>query len=79
MAGLSQVRVKRKGQVTMPVEFRSRLGLEEGAILEVEERENMIVLKPAARLEGGKMVGEDDYQKIINELDRTRKDWRKRA
>ncbi len=42
------VRVKRKYQVTIPVEIRKRLGLAEGDYLEITEKENQIVLRPKA-------------------------------
>jgi AbrB family looped-hinge helix DNA binding protein len=71
----SQVRVKRKGQVTIPLEFRSKLGIEEGALLEIKE-EGAIVLKPTPRLETGKVVGEEEYKQIISELDQLRRKWR---
>ena len=73
---MSHVRVKRKGQVTIPQELRSRLGIEEGAMLEVEEEGGAIVLKPTPRLSGGKVIGEDEYSQIIGELDEMRRDWR---
>ncbi len=72
----SQVRVKRKGQVTIPVELRSKLGIEEGALLEIEEEEGAIVLRPTPRLEAGKVVGEEKHKQIIQELDHLRRDWR---
>jgi AbrB family looped-hinge helix DNA binding protein len=73
---LSRVRVKRKGQVTIPVELRSKLGIEEGAILEITAQDDTIVLKPAPRLEAGEVVGEEEYKKIIKELDESRRHWR---
>jgi AbrB family looped-hinge helix DNA binding protein len=72
----SQVRVKRKGQVTIPLALRSKLGIEEGALLEIKEEEGMIVLKPTPRLEAGKVVGEEEYNQIIRELDQLRRKWR---
>ncbi len=72
----SQVRVKRKGQVTIPLELRSKLGIEEGAILEVKEEEGTIVLRPAPRLKGGRVVGEREHSQVIRELDQIRKEWR---
>jgi AbrB family looped-hinge helix DNA binding protein len=72
----SQVRVKRKGQVTIPLEFRSKLGIEEGAILEIKEERGIIMLKPTPRLEPGKPVGEEEYNRIIGELDELRRKWR---
>lgn len=73
---MSQVRVKRKGQVTIPLELRSRLGIEEGALLEVEEEKGTVVLRPAPRLRSGKVVGEKEYREVIEELDRLRRNWR---
>ncbi|TLX95314.1 MAG: AbrB/MazE/SpoVT family DNA-binding domain-containing protein [Thaumarchaeota archaeon] len=72
----SQVRVKRKGQVTIPSVIRARLGIEEGSLLEVEEQRGAIVLKPAPPLKGGKVVGEETHKQVIRELDRLRRDWR---
>lgn len=76
MNKLSQVRVKRKGQVTIPLKLRSKLGIEEGALLEIKDEDGVIVLKPAARLEAGKAVGEEEYKQIIDELDQRRRQWR---
>lgn len=73
---MSRVRVKRKGQVTIPVELRSKLGIEEGAILEITAQDDTIVLKPAPRLEAGEVVGEEEHKRIIAELDKLRRNWR---
>ena len=72
----SLVRVKRKGQVTIPSEMRSKLGIEEGAILEIKEEEGTITLKPTPRLKAGKAIGEEEYKEIIRELDEGRRNWR---
>jgi AbrB family looped-hinge helix DNA binding protein len=72
---LSHVRVKRKGQVTIPLQLRSKLGIEEGAVLEIKEEEGVITLKPTPRLKAGKAVGEEEYKKIIRELDEDRSNW----
>jgi AbrB family looped-hinge helix DNA binding protein len=76
MSKSSQVRVKHKGQVTIPSDLRERLGIQEGALLEVEERGGAIVLRPAPPLTAGKVVGEDAHRNVIRELDRLRRDWR---
>jgi AbrB family looped-hinge helix DNA binding protein len=73
---LSRVRVKHKGQVTIPQELRKELGIEEGAILEITTEDGALVLKPAPRLEAGEPVGEEEYKKIIAELDKGRRNWR---
>ncbi len=76
MSKSPQVRVKRKGQVTIPSELRVRLGIEEGTLLEVQEQRGVIVLKLAPPLKGGKVVGEETHEQIIRELDQLRRDWR---
>jgi AbrB family looped-hinge helix DNA binding protein len=76
MAKSSHIRVKRKGQVTIPLDLRSKLGIAEGALLEIKENEGAIVMKPVSRLEAGKVVGEDEYEQIIHELDQLRRKWR---
>jgi AbrB family looped-hinge helix DNA binding protein len=72
---LSSIRVKRKGQVTIPQELRSKLGIEEGSFLEVEEQKGAIIMRPAPKLKGGKVVGEKQYKKLIKELDHLRRSW----
>jgi AbrB family looped-hinge helix DNA binding protein len=54
MRNWAQVRVKRKGQVTIPSELRLKLGIDEGALLEVEEQKGAIVLRPETALRVGK-------------------------
>lgn len=73
---MSKVRVKRKGQVTLPLELRSKLGIEEGAILEIEAKDGEIVLKPLLPLEAGQSVGEEEHRRIIEELENLRRRWR---
>jgi hypothetical protein len=45
-------------------------------VLEVEERDSAIPLKPASSLEAGKVVGQDEYKRILRELETLRKNWR---
>jgi AbrB family looped-hinge helix DNA binding protein len=74
---LSQVKVKRKGQVTIPVELRRKFNIREGSLLEVEEREKGILFKTLPPIKAGDVVGEKTYTKIIHELDEfRRKKWR---
>jgi AbrB family looped-hinge helix DNA binding protein len=73
---LSRVRVKRKGQVTIPKEIRNKFGIEEGTILEIRIEDNKIVLKPLPPLEPGNPVGEEEFKKILNELEERRRNWR---
>jgi len=73
---LSNVKVKHKGQVTIPVDLRERFKIHEGSVLEVEEREDGILLRPTSPLEAGEVVGEDLYKQILRELETLRKNWR---
>jgi len=73
---LSRVRVKHKGQVTIPSELRTKLGIEEGAILEITTENDKIILKPLPPLEPGKPVGEEEFKKILAELEDRRSNWR---
>lgn len=52
------------------------MGIEEGAILEITKEDNKIVLKPLPPIEPGEPVGEEEYKKIIAELDEGRRNWR---
>ncbi len=73
---MSNVKVKRKGQVTIPLELRERFKIQEGSLLEIQEHAEGILLKPTAPLQGGEVVGEEAYRKILQELAALRKKWR---
>ena len=62
--------------MTIPVGLREKFNLHEGSLLEVEERDNAILLRPISPLQGGKVVGEDEYKRILRELETLRKNWR---
>jgi AbrB family looped-hinge helix DNA binding protein len=70
---LSLVKVKRKGQVTIPVELRRKLNIREGSVLEVEEREKGILFKSLPPVKAGDVVGKKTYDRIIRELDESRR------
>jgi AbrB family looped-hinge helix DNA binding protein len=70
------VRVKHKGQVTIPQRLRSELGIEEGAILEIMTQNDTIILKPLPRLEPGEPVGEKEQKRLLDELEARRRNWR---
>lgn len=76
MSKSSKVRVKHKGQVTIPADLRSKLGIQEGATLEVSERDGRIVLTPVPPLRGGEVVGEARHKQLMDELDELRRRWR---
>lgn len=46
---MTTTRISERGQVVIPKPIRERLGLKRGQVLEVEEAEGAIVLRPQAR------------------------------
>jgi bifunctional DNA-binding transcriptional regulator/antitoxin component of YhaV-PrlF toxin-antitoxin module len=60
----------------VPSPIRKRLKIDEGAVLEVEELSDGILLKPLPEINVGKVVGKKEYEKIIGELDKLRSEWR---
>ena len=70
------VKVKRNGQLTIPVGLREKFNLHEGSLLEVEERDNANLLRPISPLQVGKVVGKEAYNQILRELETLRKNWR---
>ena len=68
-----RVRVKSKGQVTIPVRIRKRMDIGEGTLVEVREHPEGILLKPLPETKIGKVVGQKEYDKIIGELDQLRR------
>jgi AbrB family looped-hinge helix DNA binding protein len=73
---LFNVKVKHKGQVTIPADLRRKFNLHDGSVLKVEERDNAILLKPVLSLEAGKVVGKEPYKQILRQLENLRKNWR---
>jgi antitoxin PrlF len=43
--------VSKRGQVTLPVSVRKRMGIQSGGVLTLEEKDNVVVLRPAAVVE----------------------------
>jgi len=74
----SIVRVKRKGQVTIPSDLREEFGLEEGSVLRVQKEKNGILLEMVRPVEGGEVVGRNEYRRVLGELEELRRDWRRR-
>ncbi len=76
MEKLPNVRVKHKGQVTLPQQYRAELGMEEGVILEVTKEDDKLILKRLPPLEPREPVGEEEQKKLLDELDSLRRRWR---
>jgi antitoxin PrlF len=43
--------VSSRGQITLPSSVRKRLGIQSGGIVTLEEKDNVVVLRPAAVIE----------------------------
>lgn len=70
------VKVTRKGQVTLPKEFRDALGVEEGDLLYAAvEGEKVIFSKPGIP-EPGQPIGRRAYEETIKALEEVRAGWR---
>jgi AbrB family looped-hinge helix DNA binding protein len=71
------VKVTRRGQTTIPAEFREKLGIKEGDELLVEVTEKGILFKPIPKLED--MAGIDaEYgtpEEIKKEIDKLREEY----
>jgi AbrB family looped-hinge helix DNA binding protein len=80
MAGTTS-KVGKRGTIVVPAELRRRYGLEEGALVIAEEREDGILLRPAvavpveiytperrAELLLSNAVDADDYREAVSEV-----------
>jgi len=54
--------VSSRGQITLPSSVRKRLGIQSGGIVTLEERDNGVVLRPAAVVEIETYSNEDIAQ-----------------
>lgn len=74
--GQKPVKVTRKGQVTLPKEFRDTLGLAEGDVLYVAVEDGKVVYSKPGLPEPGQPVGELHYEELARDLKEVRKSWR---
>ncbi len=70
------VKVTRKSQITIPIEVRRKLGIREGDFLYVDVEGDKIVIEKPGELKPGKPVGEEEYRKVLLELEEMRDRWR---
>ena len=73
---MAKVKVKQKGQVTIPADLRAKLGLVEGTMVNLKEHPEGILLQPIPPQEPGDVVGEEEYRKMLEELEQARRCWR---
>jgi len=70
------VKVTRRGQTTIPIEFRRRHRIEEGSRLIIEDRGDAMVLRTVARLEdlGGFLSKTTTTGRLLRILEEARED-----
>lgn len=71
-------KVTRKGQVTIPAQFRKRHRIAEGSYVEVTDDEKRILIQPIPNLLdlAGVDTGKFKLEQLKRELDRSRQKWR---
>ena len=66
--------VSSRGQITLPASVRKRLGIQSGGIVTLEERDNVVVLRPAAVVEietySGKEIAQWDKEDSLEPAER---------
>lgn len=70
--------VTRKGQVTIPVDFRRKYGIAEGTKIEVTDSPQGLLLRPVPEMSdlAGVDSGKYTHREISERLDRLRQRWR---
>lgn len=68
------VKVTRRGQTTIPVEFRRRHAIKEGSRLIVEDRGDSMVIRPVPNLEdlGGSLSKKTTLERLLKILEESR-------
>jgi len=71
------VKVTRRGQTTIPVEIRKKLGIKEGDELMVEATEKGLLFKPIRKLEdcAGIYARYGKVEEIKKEIDKLREEY----
>jgi len=75
---MNEVLVTRKGQMTIPAEYRRKYGIKKGTRVLVEDTDVGLLLRPIPSLEeqAGIDAGKYDVKELKMSLDRMREDWR---
>ena len=74
---METVRVKRKGQVTIPVKVRRQYEIEEGDLLTLDTKDSRTIIMRIKKLpEPGQPVGSEEQKRILGDLEKLRKNWR---
>jgi AbrB family looped-hinge helix DNA binding protein len=70
------VKVTRRGQTTIPVEFRRRHNIKEGSRLILEDRGEAMLIRPVPQLEdmGGYLAKATTLERLLKTLQESRED-----
>ncbi len=72
----TNVVVSTRGQITLPSELRRRLGIRDGGVVTVEERDGALILRPAAVFEltmyGDREIAGWDREDALDDTERRR-------
>jgi AbrB family looped-hinge helix DNA binding protein len=73
---MTEVRVTRKGQITIPIELRRKFGIMEGSRVEVVEEDGKIVVRKIVSIFdlAGSGAGKEDVEELKEMLDRMREE-----
>lgn len=68
------VKVTRRGQTTIPVEFRRRHEIREGSRLIIEDRGDSMLIRPVPKLEdlGGSLSKKTTLERLLKVLEESR-------
>ncbi|MBM4350901.1 MAG: AbrB/MazE/SpoVT family DNA-binding domain-containing protein [Deltaproteobacteria bacterium] len=66
--------VSSRGQITLPSSVRKRLGIQSGGVVTLEERDNVVMLRPAAVVEietySGEQIAQWDREDQLESVER---------
>ncbi|MEM3384827.1 MAG: AbrB/MazE/SpoVT family DNA-binding domain-containing protein [Nitrososphaeria archaeon] len=68
-------KVTRKGQITIPKQYRDLLGIKDGDLVSIQFNDNRIIISKIGIPEPGQPIGEKRFKEIISQLEEERKTW----
>jgi len=72
---VEKVKVGMRGQVVIPKKLRKKLNIEHGIILEIEETEKGLLLKPYNAVAGMKGLGKGIFGEPVEYQRKLREEW----
>ncbi|MCX8188770.1 MAG: AbrB/MazE/SpoVT family DNA-binding domain-containing protein [Nitrososphaeria archaeon] len=69
------LKVTRKGQITIPRQYRDILGIKEGDLVCMQLNDNKVIISKIGIPEPGQPIGEKKFKEIIGQLEEERSRW----